>query len=315
MAEVVTIGETMLMMNPVQSGPLRYVSSFTKTVGGAESNLCIAVTRLGHTAGWISGLGKDEFGLYIHNFLRGEGVDVSRVKFDDKAPTAVYFKERREGAESRVYYYRKNSAASNMEPADLDAEYIKNAKFLHVSGITPALSESCSATIFRAIDIAKQNGVKISFDPNIRLKLWTMEKARPVLTRIAEQCDIFFPGYQEISLIYPDLSVEQVAESLFSKGVKKIVVKQGADGCRILTPDGETTVPGFAVKMVDPVGAGDGFAAGFLVGQIRGYDDFKSGQYGNAVGAMAVTVTGDIEGYPSTEEIENFIGNKSIIER
>lgn len=315
MAEVVTIGETMVLMVPMQAGPLRYVSGFSKTIGGAESNLCIAISRLGHSAGWISRLGRDEFGLYIHNFLRGEGVDVSQVRFDDEAPTAVFFKERREGAESRVYYYRKLSAASRLQPIDLNPEYIKNAKVLHVSGITPALSEDCRQTILKAIDIAKENGVTVSFDPNIRLKLWSIEQARPVLANLAERCDIFLPGEHELALIYPNMPTEQVVDQLLNKGVEKVVVKKGEKGCLIHTSAGVFEVPGFAVKMVEPVGAGDGFAAGYLAGQIRGWSDFDSGRLGNAVGAMAVTVTGDIEGYPSMQEAEDFICNKSIIER
>lgn len=171
MPEVVTLGETMVMMNPVTSGPLQYINQFTKQIGGAESNFAIGVVRLGHTAGWISKLGKDELGKYVLSFIRGEGVDTSRVKFTADAPTGLFFKERRKFGESKVYYYRKGSAASLMGPEDLDPEYISSAKYLHITGITPALSESCHLAVKEAIKIAKNHGVKVCFDPNIRLKL------------------------------------------------------------------------------------------------------------------------------------------------
>lgn len=315
MPEIVAIGETMALMVPMQTGPLRYVSSFYRTLGGAESNLCIAVSRLGHAAGWLSRLGNDEFGLYIRNFLRGEGVDVSRVVFDPEAPTAVFFKERREGAESRVYYYRRLSAASRMRLSDLDEDYIGQARFLHITGITPALSESCRNTVFAAVEMAKRHGVQVSFDPNIRLKLWSLAEARPVLTRLAALADVFFPGKKELEQLYPGKSASQAAAELLSQGVGKVVLKQGGEGCRIFSAEGEMTVPGFAVKLVDPVGAGDGFAAGFLTGKLRGLPDYDAAVLGNAVGALAVTVTGDIEGYPTQDEVQAFLGNKSVIER
>ncbi|MDU2065053.1 MAG: sugar kinase [Sporomusaceae bacterium] len=315
MADIVTIGETMMLLNPQQTGSLRYVTNFTKTLGGAESNLCIAASRLGHTAGWISRLGDDEFGLFIRNFLRGEGVDTEQVVFDGQAPTAVFFKERREGAESRVYYYRKLSAASRLTPADLDEDYIKAAKFLHITGITPALSDSCRETVFAAVTIAKKHGVQISFDPNIRLKLWSLEEARPVLTKLAELSDYFFPGEKELEQLYPGQKLGDVVAELLAKGVKKVILKEGETGCTIFTKEEPLKVPGCPVTLVDPIGAGDGFAAGFLAGKLRNLSDYEAGRLGNAVGAMAVTATGDIEGYPTDREVQAFLCNTTIIER
>ena len=315
MPDIVTLGETFTVMVPSQSGPLRYVQSFYKVVGGAESNVAIAASRLGHTSGWISRLGKDEFGAFVYNFLRGEGVDVSRALFDETAPTGVNFKELREGENSRNYTYRRLSAASQMNAGDIDEEYIRQAKILHVTGITPALSDSCCAAVFAAIDIAKSAGVTISFDPNIRLKLWPLEVARPILHRMAECCDLFLPGAKELEQMYPGQSPDDVVNMLMKKGVKKVIIKNGDKGCRTYSSQGNQIIPAFKVRCVDSIGAGDGFVAGFLVGQLRGLDDYASGRLGNAVGALAVTVLGDIEGYPTNEELIKFVNQHPVIDR
>ena len=160
MPDVVTLGETMVLFTPMGDGPLRYVHHFEKGSAGPQSNVCIGLTRLGHSAGWISRLGDDEFGRYVLSAVRSEGVDVSQVHFDPEHPTAVYFKERRALGSAQVYYYRAGSAASHMTPDDIDPDYIQNAKFLLGSGITPALSATCRDALWRAVEIAKEAGVQ-----------------------------------------------------------------------------------------------------------------------------------------------------------
>lgn len=195
--DVVTFGESMVLFNPDSNGPIRYVQNFNKSIAGAESNVAIALARLGHEVGWFSRLGNDEFGRYIKAVIRGEGVEVSRAITDEEKSTGILFKERFIHSNPNVYYYRKDSAASNLKPEDIDIEYIKKAKILHITGITPALSKSCRDTVLKAIDIARENGVKVSFDPNIRLKLWDIDEATSVLLEIAQKADIIFPGIDE----------------------------------------------------------------------------------------------------------------------
>ncbi|GAB6180027.1 sugar kinase [Desulfotomaculum defluvii] len=316
MPEVVTLGETMVLMNPESSGPLKYISQFTKQIGGAESNFAIGVVRLGHSAGWISRLGNDEFGKYILSFIQGEGVDISQVKFDTKAPTGLYFKERREYGESKVYYYRKGSAASCLSPEDLDADYIGSAKILHISGITPALSESCYQTIQEAVAIAKKQGVTICLDPNIRLKLWDKERARQVIMELAAQADIILPGVSEGEILLGETEAAKIAAGFLDLGVQKVVVKLGKKGAYYATPTENQLVPGYPVaKVVDPIGAGDGFAAGFIAGLLKGYTMEESVKLANAVGALATTVIGDVEGLPTMEEVAVFKGEKEGIDR
>ncbi len=133
----------MIVLNPVFRGPLSSVSMFRRSIGGAESNVAIAAARLGVSAGWISRLGNDELGRYVLRTVRGEGVDVTQVSIDPEARTGVFFKELSGRQEPRVYYYRAGSAASRLAPEHLQPDYIKSARILYTSGITPALSESC----------------------------------------------------------------------------------------------------------------------------------------------------------------------------
>jgi 2-dehydro-3-deoxygluconokinase len=303
--DVVTFGETMVLFTPQSSGPLRFVNQFSKTVAGAESNVAIALARLGHQVGWISRLGRDEFGLYIRNFIRGEGVDTSRVVFDDEHPTAVFFKERQVGQETKVYYYRRGSAASFLTPDDVDETYLAQAKFLHLTGITPALGETCLETVEHAIRLARKHGVTVVMDPNIRLKLWSKERAREVLNRIAAQVDVVMPGMEEGEILTGETTPEGVARKLLRQGAQAAVIKLGERGAFYMTADGmQEYVDGFPVaQVIDPIGAGDGFAAGFLSGLIRGWTYREAVRLGNRVGAYAVTVPGDVEGYPYWSQI------------
>ncbi len=303
--DVITIGETMVLFTPESSGPLRYANHFQRTIGGAESNVCIALARLGHQTGWISNLGNDEFGLYIRNYIRGEGVDTSAVTFDKKHPTAVFFKEVNVGKDPAIYYYRSNSAASKMSSQLLDEAYVSRAKFIHLTGITPALSLSCREMIYRMIDLAHKNKQMITFDPNIRLKLWEKEEAKEVLLDIAHKCHIVMPGIEEGELLTGENSPEKIAASLLTGKTEVVVVKLGEQGAYYATKGQSAYVAGEKVaQVIDTVGAGDGFAAGFLSGLIRGWDYKQAVQLGNKVGAHAITVTGDIEGYPYWSEID-----------
>ncbi|THE11594.1 sugar kinase [Bacillus timonensis] len=302
--DVITFGETMVLFTPITPGPLRFTSSFQKTIGGAESNVAIALSRLGHRVGWTGRLGKDEFGIYIRNFIRGEGVDTSGVIFDENNPTAVFFKEMRPMQEPNILYYRNGSAASRMVPEDLNEEQIKTASFLHLTGITPALSPSCRETVMHAISLAKKNGVKVVFDPNIRLKLWNKEQASGVLNVIAAQSDIVLPGLEEGTILTGKKQPADIAACFLEKGVEAVVVKLGDKGAYYATKAAQGFVPGYTVtRIIDPIGAGDGFAAGFLSGLLRGWSLEEAVRLGNRVGAFALTTAGDVEGYPYWSQI------------
>lgn len=306
--DVVTLGETMVLFQPETMKSLEYVHQFPKSIGGAESNVAIGLTRLGHSVGWISKLGEDPFGRFIFKSIRGEGVDVSSCLFTDKAQTGLIFKEQLSGEDVNVYYYRKGSAASLMEPEDLDEAYIAGAKILHITGITPALSDSCYQTVMKAIEIAKKNQMMIVFDPNLRLKLWSEERAKTVFNEIAQHANVILPGLDEGQFMTGLTEVEDVADALMGDGDRTIIIKLGSKGAYLRTKDESAYIEGFPVQqVVDPVGAGDGFAAGILSGILRGEPLEIVVKRANAIGAMVVSVNGDVEGLPTFKAVERFM--------
>lgn len=316
MTDVLTLGETMVLFGPEEPGPMKHQQTYKKSLGGAESNVAIALSRLGNDVSWHSKLGADPHGEYVNSFVRGEGVDTSTVEFTEDAPTGLMFKERRALGESSVYYYRHGSAASTMTPADLPADAIAEADYLHLTGITPALSESCREATFAAIERARDGGTTVSFDPNIRHKLWESEaEMRRTLLALVEKSDVVLPGIEEGRALFDADTPEGIAEACRARGAAVAVVKLGAEGA--LVSDGEPTrVPGFEIeRVVDPIGAGDGFAAGFLDGRLRGLGPVEATKRANAVGAFATTVTGDVEGLPTERELDVFLGEREALRR
>ncbi len=327
MPEVVTMGEAMLILGATQMGKLRHNEVFRRAMGGAEANVAIGLSRLGHSAGWQSRLGDDEPGHYILSALKGEGVDTSRVFQDPSSFTALYLKERSAAGDPRVFYYRKGSAASRMAPSDLDPSYIRQARILHVTGITPALSGSCRDLVFAAVGSAKEAGVTVSFDPNMRYKLWDIAEARPVLLELARQADIALPGLGEGAMMLGLEDVRdanasgevkagelapgefgtiaaKIAEGFLSLGSRLVAVKLGAQGALVASPGGMVFAPAMRVDPVDTVGAGDAFAAAFLASYLDGYDLAEIGRRACIAGAMATRVFGDWEGMPFRDELD-----------
>jgi len=307
MLDVITIGETMVLFTPDSQGHMRYAKSFTKKFGGAESNVAFGLANLGHRVGWISRVGNDEFGKSLVSFVRGGGIDVSQVTVDEEAPTGLYFKELRTQSEIRVQYYRKGSAASRMNESHLDEEYMKQAKYLHITGITSALSESCYDMIHKAIRLARKNNVTVVFDPNLRTTLWSEERARKVLKELVGLADIVLPGVDEGEFLYGTCNPEEIGHHCLDAGAKLAVVKVGDKGAWYINREEAKLVPGIPVTSVtDPVGAGDGFAAGFISGQLDKLTPEESIQRGNLVGSIVVQVDGDVEGLPDRSELTRY---------
>ncbi len=306
----------MVTMNPKSRGPLRFVGDFERKVGGAELNLAIGCARLGLRTGWISRLGNDEFGKYIYNFARGEGIDVTHVELLDGYPTSVNFKEIREDGTGSTFYYRMNSPMLTMTADHLPEEEIKRARILHLTGVFSAISRHDMSVIYRAIEIAKNNGVLVAFDPNIRLKLWSKEEARQCLGPLLPSVDIMLTGQDEAELLLGVSDPDDIIRSFAEMGIRRIAIKRGAEGSigydngqRISKP----ALPPNAI--VDTVGAGDGFDAGFLLGVVKGWPLDKVMTFANAVGSMVVSVSGDNEGLPFYEEVLQKLGLEQRIGR
>ncbi|HET6382061.1 MAG TPA: sugar kinase, partial [Armatimonadota bacterium] len=263
--DVVTIGETLVLFHPLQEGPLAYAPLFTRSLAGAESNLAIALARLGKRARWISRLGADPFGDLVAATLAGEGVDISQVVRDPGAPTAIFFREFRGYGDPNVYYYRAGSAASRLCPADVRDEWFQGARHLHVTGITPALGSQTAEAIESAMRRARALGLTISFDPNLRRKLWSEEHARECILRLIPLCDLFLPGLDEVEFLTGASSPDESARHLLDQGPEILVIKCGIDGASAYTRQASVHSPAYPVNhVVDTIGAGDAFDAGLL---------------------------------------------------
>lgn len=317
MNDVITIGDAMITFNPVSKGPMRYVHAFERKVGGAELNFAIGCSRLGLKAGWVSRLGNDEFGRHILNFVRGEGIDTSNVKLVDGYPTSLNFKEISEDGSGRTFYYRDNSPTTTLTVDSLDESFIKEAKILHITGVFPAVNKEKNIRLLKeAAQMAKKHGVRISLDPNIRLRLWKKEEVKKALTEFLPFVDIFLTGIEEAEILFGTTDPKEIIEIGKTYGISYIAIKQGADGS-IGWNNGEyiESPPVKAKKVVDTVGAGDGFDAGFVYGVLQEWPLEKILRFANTVGSIVVSVTGDNEGLPYLDEVLVQLGEKEFIER
>ena len=303
MPDLITLGETMTAFTPGAGGALRYVPDYRMRIAGAESNLAIGIAKLGGSVGWISRLGEDEFGHFTRNAIRAEGVDTQGVLFDTQHRTGIMFKETGVG-ETKVYYYRENSAASHLRPEDIDPVYCKDAKLLHLTGITPVLSESCKQAVLHAMTLAEQNGISISFDPNIRKKLWKDTDYAPLIRDMTLRAHIVLLGLEEAEILFGTGEPDALFDVLFTQGkAQAVAIKNGADGAWVADKTLRQKLPPHPCKCLEPIGAGDAFNAGFLTGFLQGKDIVTCGRMGNIAGALATQSLGDIEGYPSAAQM------------
>ena len=309
--EVVTLGECLVSFVAAATGPLAEVGAFHRYVAGAEANVAVGLARLGHPSAFIGRVGADSFGTTIVRRLRGDGVDVRWLRTETDAWTGLMIRERRGAGPSEVVYHRAGSAGSRLGPEDVDpAEndgLFAGARLLHLTGITPALSPSCREAVLQAIDRAKAHDLAIALDLNLRRRLWTDAEAVEALRPLLASVDIVFGSLEEGIVLggtSEDAGPRIVASALIGSWAGHAVLKLGADGAASLSSDGTWTVapavPGVAV--VDPVGAGDAFCAGYLAGQLEGLDEADALALGNACGAAVVSVEGDQAGAPTRAE-------------
>jgi 2-dehydro-3-deoxygluconokinase len=312
-AELVTLGECLVALVAREPGPLSEVTTFRRFVAGAEANVAVGVARLGHRAAYVGRIGADGFGTAILRQLRGEGVDVSALVVDETAPTALMVRERRLLGPADVLYYRAGSAGSRLGPADVDAAadrgLFDGARWLHLTGITPALSESARAAVERAADLPRSRGMTISLDLNLRRKLWDEEEAAAVLRDLCGRVDVVMGDADEVAAILGCSAADDaglLAGALLELGPSIAVLKLGAGGAvAIATGAAQIERAGLAVAtVVDPVGAGDAFAAGWIASRLEGAEIGEALEVANACGASAVAAEGDMTGLPTRAELD-----------
>ncbi|MCD7994379.1 MAG: sugar kinase [Clostridia bacterium] len=302
--DVITIGETMAAFVPRQRGLLRYNNTYDIRIAGAESNLAIGLSKLGHDAGWFSSVGNDEFGHFIINQIRSEGVDTSRVMIDSQHHTGIMFKEIHPGKDTSVYYYRSDSAASYISAEQLPWDYIEQADIIHLTGITPILSESLKKAVFCILERMDGRNM-ISFDPNIRKKLWGSNDYSKLLREIGDRCSVLMLGLEEAKVIYGTDKPDVLADELYKNNrLQFLAIKDGGNGADVYDGRKHYHIPPFKCSPEDMIGAGDAFNAAFLAGILEGKDLYTCGKMGGIAGTMATEVSGDTEGYPFREQME-----------
>ena len=310
---VITAGETMVLGVPARPGRLRHAASLELKIGGAESNVAIALSRLEISAGWVSFLGGDEPGQLVLDRVRAEGVDTSQVRRLKDHPTGLYLREQ-VGAATRVYYYRLGSAASAMAEGAFDPEYLKGAEIFHLTGITPALSEGCRRFVLWAAERARESGAQVSFDVNYRSKLWSPEKARASVEEVLPLVDLLMIGDEEAGALW-GRDDEEFLRELAEMGPQEVVLKKGEEGSVAVLGGEVLEQPAFPVGEVDPVGAGDAFDAGYLAGHLWDLSPEERLRVANAMGALSVATLGDYEGLPDREELWAFLEGRKALGR
>ena len=309
MSKVILFGEPMAMFTAEEEGPLEKVELFRRSLAGAEVNVCTGLARLGHKVEYITKLGKDPLGKYVENFLKKEGIGTKFITFDPIHKTAIMLKSKVSSGDPVTSYYRKGSAFSYMTAEDIDEIDFTEVGLVHVTGIPAALSLGCREATFRLIEKAKEKGAYITFDPNLRPALWENEEVMiKVINDLASKSDLILPGIAEGLILTGSSDPDKIADFYQNLGVKDIIIKEGSKGAYVRTGTNTYRKQGFKVdKVVDTVGAGDGFAVGIISGKLEGLEIEDSVVRANAIGAIQVTFVSDNEGLPTREELEKFI--------
>jgi len=311
---LVCLGETMALVASSRPGLLRHQRELLLGTGGSESNVAIGAARLGTAAAWTGRVGDDELGELVLRDLRAEQVHVSAT-VDPQRPTGLMVKERRGQGASRVWYHRTGSAGSALEAADLDRGLIEAAGVLHVSGITFSLSDTARATARTAVDWARAAGVTVSLDLNFRSRLWSEAEYAATIGEVLPAVDVVFGSPHEFTPLVGDGEPRTQLDAMTARGPAEVVLKQGADGACALVDGQFLASPAVPVQVVDTVGAGDAFVAGWLTERLRGLSPAERLHTALACGAWACTVEGDWEGAPTRRDLAALGSGDDAVQR
>lgn len=299
-SEVLCLGETMQLFATKPGTPLATASTVNIYAAGAESNVASGLAHLGQSVEWFSRVGSDPFGEHICEFLSGRGVDVRSVVVDETRPTGVFFKER-VGGGSAVYYYRAGSAASAMSSKDVTGLALGRRRLCHLSGITAALSPECDNMLHRILFEKEGDQCPVSFDVNFRGQLWDTVAAAPRLLELARAADIVLVGRDEAEILWSTGDADSVRRLL--PDVPQLIVKDDVVGATQFSEGNSTFVPALSVDVVDSVGAGDAFAAGYLSGWLDGYSVEHALRLGHLMAAFTLQDLSDVPVLPPAAEI------------
>jgi 2-dehydro-3-deoxygluconokinase len=298
--DIAAIGEAMVEFNQQSDG------KFAMSCGGDTSNCVIAAARMGAKTGYVSRLGADQFGTYLREQWTKDSVDSTHVINDIAAPTGLYFVTHQAGSHEFTYR-RKGSAASLMNAGDLPLAYIAKSKILHVSGISQAISKNASEAVLAAIHHAKASGTMVSYDTNLRLKLWGLDQARQTIHASMALADIARPSLDDARLLTGLDQPDAIADYYLALGASIVALTLGPKGAMIATPVRREVIAPVSVKSVDATGAGDAFGGAFLAGIARGLDPFAAARQANVAAAISTTRYGAVNSFPHFFELEKHL--------
>lgn len=313
--EVVTGGEAMVLLLATADVPLAAAREFSAEIAGAESNVAIGLARLGHRVAFYGRVGDDVFGERIRRELRGEGVDVSGLVTDGQRPTGLLFRDTVQGSPLTVVYRRTDSAASALSRADLPRAMIEGAQMLHVTGITAALSGTAYEATLAAMGLAREAGVEVSFDPNVRLRLAAPTRWQEIVDAMSRRADVVLTGAEEAEVFCPG---QNAVEWLSERGASTVVMKRGHDGASehaVGQGQGCWQEPVRSVPVADPVGAGDAFDAAWLSARLRGEPPQQRLREACAVASLVVATRGDSTGLPDAARRDTVLGEGPDVRR
>ncbi|WP_439594813.1 sugar kinase [Falsiroseomonas sp.] len=304
MPDILCLGEPMLEYNQQPIGPDGR-SLYLEGHGGDTSNAAIAAARSGADAGIIARMGDDRPAQSFSELWAMEGVDTATVQTDPEAPTGIYFVTH--GPQGHDFtFYRKGSAASRMRVQDVPEEAIRGARILHLSGISLGISETACDAGFHAIQLARKAGVTVSFDTNLRLRLWPLRRASACIHTAVGMSDLVFPSLDDARLLTGLKEPDAIAD-FYLRLCPMVLLKLGAEGLLVATREARARIPGFAVQAVDATGAGDTLAGAFMARAVAGDDVWQAARYANAAAALSTTGYGAVAPIPTAAEVHAFL--------
>lgn len=308
--EIICLGEPMVEFTrrAGAAGGSDEAPLYQQGFGGDTSNTAIAAARQGASVGYVTAVGADDFGTSLLDLWQREGVDTSQVRRDPAAKTGIYFITPHPSGRSFTYF-REGSAASRLTPRDMPVDYIADAKILHVSAISQAISASACDAVFRAIEIARSRRVLVSYDSNLRLNLWPLARARAVTHEAMRLCDIALPSIDDSRELTGLQSADEIADLYLSMGARVVALKLGAEGSLIATATGRAKIPPYPVTPVDATGAGDAFDGAFLAAYCRMPDPIAAARRAAVVAALTTCGYGALSTMPRAGDVDRYLAD------
>lgn len=311
MKNILLIGEPLALLVANEFGELEDINVFSKMTAGAEVNVSVGLTRLGFNAQYVTNIGDDPFGKSVYKFLKKENIGTTYTKILHHEKTGMQLKAKTNEGDPKIYYYRNDTAACKLSISDIEKIEFEKFDLIHLTGIPLAISSSFRKAIFYILDMAKKYNITVTFDPNIRIDMWdNLEDLKTTMIEVAKKADYFMPGINECKLLIDETKVDKIKEKLTFLGIKKTILKDGANGAYYIDNKNIIFEPSFVVKkIVDTVGAGDGFAVGIISSILENLNISDMLIRANAIGAKQIMNKSDNESLPTRLELMEFINN------